>query len=101
MITGTAPELDIRIHDLVDPKKCYDFLRLKRWTHGVGCLKCTSNRVKKNGHKCSDPLCQRYKCNNSEFAWMIQPLHYIAVKQKNRVSGSTEMAMAPLFVNAK
>jgi len=64
MVTAAVPELDIRIHDLVDRKKCYDFLRLRRWPHGVCCLKCTSNRVKKNGHKRSDPLCQRYKCNN-------------------------------------
>jgi hypothetical protein len=64
MVAAAVPELDIRIHDLIDPKKCYDFLRLRRWPHGVCSLKCTSNRVKKNGHKRSDPLCQRYKCNN-------------------------------------
>jgi transposase-like protein len=64
MVTATVPELDIGIHDLVDHKKCYDSLRLRRWPHAVCCLKCTSNRDKKNGHKRSDPLCQRYKCTN-------------------------------------
>jgi transposase-like protein len=64
MVTGTAPELVIRIHDLIDPKKCYEALREKRWPQGVCCPECTSNRVKKNGHKDSDPLCQKYKCNN-------------------------------------
>lgn len=66
MVTGTAPKLDIRIHHLIDSRKCYDFLREKRWPHGTCCPECTSNRVKKNGHKDSDPLCQKYKCNNCE-----------------------------------
>jgi transposase-like protein len=64
MIAGTAAKLDIRIHDLIAPEKCYDFLRKKRWPHGTCCPQCTSNRVKKNGHKDSDPLCQKYKCKN-------------------------------------
>jgi hypothetical protein len=64
MIARTAPEVDIRIHDLIDPAKCYDFLRKKRWPHGTCCPECTSNSVKKNGHKDSDPLCQKYKCKN-------------------------------------
>lgn len=64
MAIGTASKLDIRIHHLVDPNKCYDFFRAKKWPHGVCCPKCASNRVKKNGRKRSDPLCQNYKCNN-------------------------------------
>ena len=67
MIAKTAPKLDIRIHNLIDPGKCYDFLRETRWPRGTCCPKCTSNRVKKNGHRDSDPLCQKYKCNNCEF----------------------------------
>jgi len=31
MAAGTALKLDIRIHDLIDPRKYYDFLREKRW----------------------------------------------------------------------
>ena len=64
MVTGTAPTMDIRIHDLIDPGKCYDFFRKTRWPDGIWCPKCTSNRVKKDGRKDSNPLCQRYKCNN-------------------------------------
>jgi len=64
MVAVTAQKLDIRIHDLIDPGKCCDFLRKTRWPKGVCCTECTSNRVKKNGHKDSDPSCQKYKCNN-------------------------------------
>jgi transposase-like protein len=64
MAIETASELDIRIHHLVAPNKCYDFFRAKKWPHGVCFPKCTSNRIKKNGRKRSDPLCQNYKCNN-------------------------------------
>jgi transposase-like protein len=64
MITGTTERLNIRIHDLISPEKCFDFLRKERWPKGIRCPKCTSNRVKKNGHKDSDPLCQKYKCRN-------------------------------------
>ncbi len=64
MVSGAAAKLDIRIDDLIDSKKCYDFLRGKRWPHCTCCPGCTSNRVKKNGHKDSDPLCQKYKCSN-------------------------------------
>jgi len=64
MVAVTAQKLDIRIHDLIDLGKCYDFLRKTRWPKGVCCTKCTSNRIKKNGHKDSDPYCQKYKCNN-------------------------------------
>jgi len=64
MTANTVSNLNIRIHQLIDPNKCYDFFRAKKWPLGVCCPKCTSNRVKKNGHKDSDPLCQNYKCNN-------------------------------------
>jgi len=61
MTTGTTERLNVRIHDLISPEKCYDFLRKERWTKGVRCPNCTSNRVKKSGHKDSDPLCQKYQ----------------------------------------
>jgi hypothetical protein len=75
MAIGTASELDIRIHHLVDPNKCYDFFRAKKWSHGVCCPKCTSNRVKKNGRKRSDPLCQNYKCNKGSAKNNLAFLH--------------------------
>ena len=38
MVTGTAPELDIRIHDLIDPKKCYDVLSSQEEEMATRCL---------------------------------------------------------------
>ena len=43
MAIGTASKLDIRIHHLVAPNKCYDFFRAKKWPHGVCCPKCHQN----------------------------------------------------------
>jgi len=64
MVAETNTNLEIRIHHLIDPNKCYELFRKKKWPHGICCPECTSNRIKKNGHKCSDPLCQNYRCNN-------------------------------------
>jgi transposase-like protein len=62
-----GPGLHIGIGDLIDPAKCYEFIRRKRWPHGVVCPKCTSNRVKKNGHRKSRPDCQKYLCKNCDY----------------------------------
>ena len=51
MVAVIAHQLEIRIHDLIAPEKCFDFLRKERWPQGICCPACTSNRVKKNGHK--------------------------------------------------
>ena len=57
MVAKGASDLCIGIYNLLDPEKSYSFIRRKRWSNGVVCVKCASNRVKKNGHKDSDPNC--------------------------------------------
>ncbi|EFK06295.1 conserved hypothetical protein [delta proteobacterium NaphS2] len=64
MTTKSSTNPEIGILELIDPAKCYEFFREKKWPCGICCPKCTSNRVKKNGHKRNAPLCRNYKCNN-------------------------------------
>ncbi|EFK06202.1 conserved hypothetical protein [delta proteobacterium NaphS2] len=63
MTTKSSTNPEIGILELIDPAKCYEFFREKKWPCGICCPKCTSNRVKKNGHKRNAPLCRNYKCN--------------------------------------
>lgn len=52
----------IQIHNMLDFEKCFEAIRQIRWPHGVLCVSCGSENVKKNGHHDTQPHRQKYKC---------------------------------------
>ncbi len=74
----------VSIQRLIDDEKCYDMVRLLRWTDGVTCPHCDQKEVIKNGHDTIESNRQRYQCSkcqrcfddltNTVFAGHHQPL---------------------------
>lgn len=54
----------INISGLIDESKCYTKVRELRWPKGTVCICCKSVKVIKNGHKLTNPDCQKYACND-------------------------------------
>ncbi|MCP3927928.1 MAG: hypothetical protein GY705_02370, partial [Bacteroidetes bacterium] len=49
--------------NFVDESKCFEYLRLLRWSEGVNCPHCDSIEISKNGFDHTQVDKQRYKCN--------------------------------------
>lgn len=56
--------MTINIGGLIDQVKCYSKVRELRWPKGTICIRCSSARVVNNGHKSTNPECQKYICND-------------------------------------
>ena len=56
--------MDLNILDIIDEGKCYEYLRYRRWSNEVRCVKCGSTSVNKNGSSEHSPHCSQYKCKN-------------------------------------
>jgi transposase-like protein len=56
----------VNLAGLLDDAKCFEFVRRTRWPAGVGCPKCGSGHVSRNGHDETQPERQRYLCRDCE-----------------------------------
>jgi transposase-like protein len=54
----------ININNLIDEAQCYRKIREIRWSNGVRCPKCKSDKTVKNGHNDRHKECQRYNCKS-------------------------------------
>ena len=52
----------LRIQNLIKETECYTTIREMRWPLGVRCVECESDKVKRNGSKGDDNVCQKYTC---------------------------------------
>ena len=78
-------EAMLNIQNLIDDAKCFETVRDLRWTDGLLCPHCRSDRVVKRGFDDTQPHRQRYHCQGCErdfddltdtvFAGHHQPLH--------------------------
>jgi len=67
--TTECGQVLVRIHQLVDDKKCFETIRNLRWPCGVHCPRCTSNKVIKHGSKKKQPHCRKYRCRNCRYCF--------------------------------
>lgn len=58
--------MQINLLNLMDEAKCYELLREIRWSEGLKCTSCSSDKIVKNGHDENHSNKQRYQCNNCE-----------------------------------
>ena len=54
----------LKIQNLIDTAKCYETVRQLRWSHGVTCPHCASQKVTKRGRDETQPERQRYQCGD-------------------------------------
>jgi len=52
----------IRIHQLLDNRKCFETIRALRWPEAVSCPHCGSDQITKQGKDDTQPERQRYGC---------------------------------------
>lgn len=50
------------INKLIDEAKCYEEIRKRRWSYGVQCPHCDSNRIRKRGKNHRQQERRRYAC---------------------------------------
>jgi transposase-like protein len=55
-------KMQLRIHDLVDDRLCYEKIRSLRWPQGVCCPHCGCRSCKGHGHHNSSEHRRRYHC---------------------------------------
>jgi transposase-like protein len=53
-----------RLNNLIDESKCYEEIRKKRWSCGLHCPHCTSNKISKRGKNHRQQECRRYACKH-------------------------------------
>ncbi len=56
-------KMKVSLLNFVDESKCFEYLRLLRWSEGVNCPHCDSIEISKNGFDHTQVDKQRYKCN--------------------------------------
>ena len=54
----------LNIRAIIDDEKCFRTVRELRWTKGVRCAHCGSNKVVKHGYAQTQTERQRYHCRN-------------------------------------
>jgi len=54
------------IHHLIDDSKCYEEVRRLRWSYGIRCPHCDSNKIAKRGRNHRHQECRRYRCKTCE-----------------------------------
>ena len=52
------------LNNLIDESKCYEEIRKKRWSCGLHCPHCTSNKISKRGKNHRQQECRRYACKH-------------------------------------
>ncbi len=56
----------LNIQMLIDDAKCYEVVRALRWSEGVRCPHCVSEKVSKHGFHNRQAHRQRYRCQACE-----------------------------------
>lgn len=52
----------LKLHGLIDDRKCYEQVRALRWPDGVRCVACGASAVAKRGLHSRQAHRQRYRC---------------------------------------
>lgn len=52
----------LTLSNLIDEKKCYELVRIMRWSKGVCCVKCGAKNISKRGKHQAHVNRQRYLC---------------------------------------